>query len=325
MTRDLTSYTYVSQPHSAPRVNSQTLPTRGGSLPLTMMSDPRVVRGNTHSLARKISKAREEEETKQSLQTKYRGEDSSGSNNSADFPLSSMPSYKFAVKSFGARGIDIDQYLVDENEEKYVVKQRDVDTQADELLPRSETPPHIPAKTGVDKSTQVEDTNDLFHFDVEVKPMLEVIIQKTLQQALMEVEAEYELVSLQQAVRQFESQQEEEANWMRQEEQSVKNEYYRMRQEIEEKTRRKEEEKAFKSGIAGVQMMRQLLPSMFEEIANQHNRERVWVEPERQFIEKEVLPQLLKQVNQYQNSRVAAETLIDGKEGWKDDCTLLII
>lgn len=316
MTRDIGAFTYVSQPHSAPRLNSQTLPARG-ALPLTIMSDPRVVRGNTHSLARKISKAREEEETNLKTQTtKYRDTELKQShltNSASDLPAYSMPTYQFGVKPFAAKGVDISQYLVDEKEETYITKQRDVDTQADEFTPLPEPPPFVPTKSGVDKCTQVEDTNDLFHFDTEVQPMLEVIVKKTMEQALMEVEAEYELMSLQLAIQQYQSEQEEEENWIRLEEETVRNEYCRMREEIEEKTRKKEEEKQFKSSIAGVQMMKQLLPSMINDITEQNLKEHVWHEPERQFIEKEVLPELVKNVKKFQSSRVAAETIIDGK------------
>ena len=58
-------------------------------------------------------------------------------------------------------------------------------------MPRPEEPPYVPKKTGIDAETQIE--SDLFDFDYEVAPMLSVIVDKTLEQALLEVEEEEEL------------------------------------------------------------------------------------------------------------------------------------
>lgn len=67
-----------------------------------------------------------------------------------------------------------------------------VEAQTDEFLPEQPTEQYQPQKTGVDETTQVED-GELFIFDFEVEPILEVLINKTLEQSIMEVEEEYEL------------------------------------------------------------------------------------------------------------------------------------
>lgn len=54
------------------------------------------------------------------------------------------------------------------------------------------TPPYIPKKTGIDKITQIEDY-DLFEYEREVQPILNVLLTKTVEQALLEVEEEFEL------------------------------------------------------------------------------------------------------------------------------------
>ena len=61
------------------------------------------------------------------------------------------------------------------------------DAQTDEFLP--EVPPehYRPQKTGVDVSTQVED-GELFNFEYEVEPILDVLISKTLEQSTMETQ-----------------------------------------------------------------------------------------------------------------------------------------
>ena len=50
----------------------------------------------------------------------------------------------------------------------------------------------MPKKTGIDKITQIGDY-DLFDYDREVQPILNVLLTKTCEQALLEVEEETEL------------------------------------------------------------------------------------------------------------------------------------
>ena len=130
------------------------------------------------------------------------------------------------------------------------MEEADVECQTDAFLDRPPTPLFVPAKTGVDNTTQILDgevrltflfhfwgmiliiteqseENDLqrykspqsskppsiclilitfnfkhikyfqlFDFDIEVKPILEVLVGKTIEQALMEVMEEEELANL---------------------------------------------------------------------------------------------------------------------------------
>ena len=50
----------------------------------------------------------------------------------------------------------------------------------------------MPKKTGIDKVTQIGDY-DLFEYDREVQPILNVLLNKSVEQAILEVEEETEL------------------------------------------------------------------------------------------------------------------------------------
>ena len=50
----------------------------------------------------------------------------------------------------------------------------------------------MPKKTGIDKVTQIGDY-DLFEYDREVQPILNVLLTKSVEQAILEVEEETEL------------------------------------------------------------------------------------------------------------------------------------
>lgn len=68
----------------------------------------------------------------------------------------------------------------------------EAETQTDFLLDRPATPLYIPAKSGVDAVTQIEE-GELFDFDAEVEPILEVLVGKTLERSMMEVLEDEEL------------------------------------------------------------------------------------------------------------------------------------
>merc|ERR1719161_2068992 len=94
----------------------------------------------------------------------------------------------------GRKHMDIqtDSYL-EELTERTV--EFEAETQTDFLLDRPPSPLYMPAKVGVDIDTQIEE-GELFDFDREVAPVLEVICGKTLEQSMMEVLEEEELESI---------------------------------------------------------------------------------------------------------------------------------
>jgi len=94
----------------------------------------------------------------------------------------------------GRRHIDIqtDNYLEELTD---VVPEVEMATQTDLFMDRPPTPIFVPQKTGIDAVTQIEQ-GDLFNFDFEVEPILEVLVGKTLEQGLMEVMEEEELAAM---------------------------------------------------------------------------------------------------------------------------------
>merc|ERR1719345_482055 len=94
----------------------------------------------------------------------------------------------------GRKHMDIqtDSYL-EELTERTV--EFEAETQTDFLLDRPPSPLFMPAKIGVDIDTQIEE-GDLFDFDTEVDPVLQILVGKTLEQSMMEVLEEEEMDSL---------------------------------------------------------------------------------------------------------------------------------
>ncbi len=86
--------------------------------------------------------------------------------------------------------VNLQYFLTDPNKEKAPTSE--VTIQTDEFQPRPDSPEYIPKKTGIDTATQVEDY-ELFNFEREVEPIVNVIITKTLEQSFLEIEEEEEL------------------------------------------------------------------------------------------------------------------------------------
>lgn len=83
------------------------------------------------------------------------------------------------------------------------IEEADVDVQTDAFLDRPPSPLFIPQSTGKDIATQIE-AGDLFDFDLEVKPIVETLVGKTVEQALLEVAEEEELAEIREQQREYE-------------------------------------------------------------------------------------------------------------------------
>lgn len=74
--------------------------------------------------------------------------------------------------------VDLTYFLTEQGKSK--PDEAEVKMQTDDFLPKPPSPKFIPKKTGIDKVTQIEDY-DLFDYDKEVKPILNVLLSKTVE------------------------------------------------------------------------------------------------------------------------------------------------
>ena len=74
--------------------------------------------------------------------------------------------------------VDLSYFLTDIKQKK--PQEQQVECQTDEFQQSPPPSPYKPKKTGVDVSTQIWD-GELFNFDFEVQPILNVLVHKTLE------------------------------------------------------------------------------------------------------------------------------------------------
>lgn len=119
--------------------------------------------------------------------------------------------------------VDLTYFLTDQNKE--APAEVDVKCQTNKIESPPPSPTYVPKKTGFDKPTQIEDY-DLFDFDREVQPILNVLLTKTTEQSLLEVEEETELAEIRAYKHDYTQRQESlRSNW----EEEVKREIQRIK------------------------------------------------------------------------------------------------
>ncbi len=151
------------------------------------MWDRRVVRGNTYAAIVTTSReAAQQMRSNQTLQKKKKINPLEGSEMEAVQADVSTPR-----PVDGRKHVEIQ---TDENVELLTDKppEYEKDTQTDFYIDRPVNRLFMPQKTGEDRETQIWD-GELFNFDYEVEPILQVLIGKTLENGRMEVLEEEEL------------------------------------------------------------------------------------------------------------------------------------
>mmetsp|Transcript_26549 Transcript_26549/g.47682 ORF Transcript_26549/g.47682 Transcript_26549/m.47682 type:complete len:685 (-) Transcript_26549:292-2346(-) len=109
-----------------------------------------------------------------------------------------------------------------------------------------------PDPKGLDKNTQIEG-DELFDYDLEVEPILQVIVGKTLEQARMEVSEEDELAEAEQNRLTFERERNYELiDVQRLEAEAIRKEKERKRRDLQAKTRREQKKFAHQKYVARI-------------------------------------------------------------------------
>ena len=192
-------FSYSSQPHAAP-VKSRKQKYRNEDEPednghLNMMNDPRIVRGNTHSAKVMTQSLKQDQEytTKSHSQSMKRDRKRyTPSNNRAGTPP--------PVDGRAHMDIQTENFLEELTDKAIEIDQ---ETQTQAFMDRPASPLFVATKTGKDTSTQI-DNGDLFDFDLEVEPLLEVLVGKTIHVSMLELMQEEELEAIRREQEQFE-------------------------------------------------------------------------------------------------------------------------
>lgn len=190
------------------------------------------------------------------------------------------------------------------------VEENTVDTQTDPMMDRPPSPLFVPFKTGRDMETQIEE-GDLFDFNFEVEPILEVMVGKTLEQAMLEVMQEEELEAMRQQQLQYEQQRKEELLETQRLEAMEQRRYEekerRKHQEVERRRRERETRDKLAARLYASQFLTQLEDQVYARLED----EGWFYDPVEREVEVDFLPWLLSRVDTELDHRRTAQALVD--------------
>ncbi|XP_039767077.1 radial spoke head protein 3 homolog isoform X2 [Ornithorhynchus anatinus] len=295
------TYTFSSQPRALPsqrRRYREEEPIHYGNI----MYDRRVIRGNTYALRMLPVNAQPDPIELHKQQEAHR---KALARRRAKEQL--QPRTPEPVE--GRKHVDVQTELYLEELSDRVVE-IDMECQTDAFLDRPPTPLFIPAKTGKDIATQIEE-GELFDFDIEVKPMLEVLVGKTIEQALLEVMEEEELANLRALQYSFEELRNAElAEVQRLEEQERRHKEEKERrknQQMEVMNKQNETSEKIAARAFAQRYLADLLPSVFGNLRDSG----YFYDPVERDIEAGFLPWLMNEVEKTMEYHMVGRTVLD--------------
>ncbi|CAF1121733.1 unnamed protein product [Didymodactylos carnosus] len=190
------------------------------------------------------------------------------------------------------------------------IEEADVEIQTDAFLDRPPSPLFIPQKTGKDITTQIE-TGDLFDFDLEVKPIIETLTGKTLEQALIEVAEEEELAEIREQQREYEEMRNAEIIEL----QRLEEQERRLRAEKERRMKQAQEslqlEQEIQQKIAARAFAKSYLQDLVPSVFNNLRENGYFYDPIEHEIELSFMPWLMDRTMRQVNQLVLGRTLLD--------------
>ena len=162
-------------------------------------------------------------------------------------------------------------------------------------------------KTGIDCGTQLND--EVFDFDVEVVPLLQVIVGKTMEQALLEVESEAELVSLEEEYKGLVADKQAEEERIKELEMASIKAWSEKKAKLAEEMAFADAKDQVRAKVAAVRMMREILPATRDEIYADKVKSGEWVVDD---IKSAFMPWLMDSVVQALDGRAKGMAVVDG-------------
>uniref|UniRef100_UPI00358EF5FB radial spoke head protein 3 homolog n=1 Tax=Myxine glutinosa TaxID=7769 RepID=UPI00358EF5FB len=209
----------------------------------------------------------------------------------------------------GRKHIDVqtDVYLEALGE---VVHEKDVQCQTDLFLDRPATPLFIPAKSGIDAGTEILPV-ELFDFDLEVRPIVEILIGKTLEQSLLEVMEEEELASLRVRQRVFQELRNAETAETKRLEEMEKRRQLEKDMRKEQQERRVEQEKDTASKMASRAFAQNYLSNLIPAVFSSLHAQGYFYDPIERDVESTFLPWVMNAMQQQIRHSVVSSCILD--------------
>jgi hypothetical protein len=246
-------FSYSAAPHAAPRQKAKYRDENEENAQIgnNLMFDQRVVRGNTYS-AKVLSGSMKKELEGTASRSKFPRKDKQSL--SAGRRAGTPP----ALDGRSHMNMQTEDFLEELTDRPI---EQDAETQTQPFMDRPASPLFVRAKIGYDISTQIEN-GDLFDFDLEVEPILEVLTGKTLHVAMLEILQEEELEAIRLQQEEFEMVRNVELAECQRLEAEIKRKAQEKERRIIQEKKRLEDRKRLEESIAARQFSTQFLSDL---------------------------------------------------------------
>ncbi len=189
------------------------------------------------------------------------------------------------------------------------VIEEDISTQTDPFMDRPASPLYMPKKSGIDKETQIEE--DLFDFDLEVEPILSVLVGKTLEQSMLEVLEEEEQRELMLHQLEFEQKRNAEIAEIQRLEAEEKRKYEEKERLKEQERKRLIKEKEIRDKQASRELAKLFIKNLEVKTFATLEREGYFYDVVEREVTESFMPWLMEEVNNNVDKRKAAQMTVD--------------
>ncbi|XP_001653148.2 radial spoke head protein 3 homolog A isoform X2 [Aedes aegypti] len=210
-----------------------------------------------------------------------------------------------AVRGRKHENVQTEKYL-----EEIFIRPPEIDAgcQTDLFLHRPPSPPYVPQKIGHDVGTEILE-GELFDFDTEVQPIIEVLVGRTIEQALIEVLHEEEIAEMKRQQQQIMAIREAELAELRRlevEDRKIQAEKERriLQDKIAQDLDREMQERITASKLLQGRID-DLLPDVLEAVEN------IKDDKDREEFERQITPWLAKEVAQEIGQMIDSKELLD--------------
>ncbi|KAG3234554.1 hypothetical protein PI124_g20396 [Phytophthora idaei] len=186
----------------------------------------------------------------------------------------------------------------------------DADTQTDALLDLHPPITFVPAPSGVDVVTQIE-CGDLFDFDLEVEPILEVLVGKTLELGMLELLEEVELREIRQRQELFEQARNAELAEVQRLEAEAKRRFAEKQRRLDEETARLAAQAELEEKVAARASAKQYLVSLHAQVFDTLVESGHFFDPLAKDVKQNFLPGLLESAATRAHQLDAGRKLLD--------------
>jgi len=284
------SFAYASEPQAVgtkrrPKYRTDDEGENELALSNNIMHDRRVIRGNTYgaqvvtqNAARELDRLRMENERAMKREVARRR-----------LEQTSRPRTPPPVAGRMHSDTMTDTYLEELSDRPVEV---DAAAQTEAHLDRPPSPLFVPAKSGADVACQVE-VAEIFDFDAECAPLLEVLVGKTLQTSMLEVMEEEELAAIRKRQDEFEEERNAELMEVQRLEAEAARKFAEKKRRVAQEKERKRLQAALKEKVAARSFAKHYLGEMNATVFGQLEAEGHFYDPVAKEVEAVFLPWLL--------------------------------